>query len=76
MKSPEVLFPGPQEQGLKVLIKIMRGKIKDVDPRKVIIAGDSFGGHMSVYISLKWKERGYDKKFHPIIYQVRFLVLI
>ena len=48
----------------------MEGKLHYVDPRKVILSGDSFGGHIAVYISLNWIKRGYDDLYHPIFFQV------
>lgn len=66
-KSPEVLFPQPQEDCFSVVRYIFEHSQEfNVDKRKIIIGGDSFGGHASLYIAFKWKELGLSRNLAPI----------
>ena len=66
-KSPEVLFPQPQEDCVNVLKYILeRANELYIDTTRVFIMGDSFGGHIAVYVAFKWSELGLDRQYAPI----------
>ena len=44
--------------------------MNNINPRNIIVAGDSFGGHIAAYLSIHWKRRGYDTIYYPIFFQV------
>ena len=37
-----------------------------IDPKRVSLSGDSFGGHAVLYVAFKWRELDYYKKYHPL----------
>ena len=66
-KSPEVLFPQPQEDCINVVKHILeRADQFSIDVSRVFIMGDSFGGHVAVYVAFKWNELGLDRQYAPI----------
>ena len=66
-KSPEVLFPQPQEDCLSVAIHFLkRSEEYGIDKTRVIVSGDSFGGHVALYVAFKWTEMGLNKRFSPL----------
>ena len=67
-RSPEYVFPTAHEEYLKIVIHIFE-KCDEygVDPTRVSIGGDSFGGHASLYVAFKWRELGYNDMYAPIL---------
>ncbi|KAI6656621.1 hypothetical protein LOD99_1416 [Oopsacas minuta] len=67
-KSPEVVFPTVHEFCLNAVKHVFENSKKfSIDPKRVSITGDSFGGHAGLYVSFKWRELGYYKKYAPIL---------
>ena len=66
-KSPEVLFPQPQEDCVDVVKYVLeRANEYSIDTSRVFIMGDSFGGHIAVYVTFKWSELGLDRQYAPV----------
>jgi acetyl esterase len=65
--SPEVKFPGPLEDCYAALEWCAaHGKDLGGDPKRIAVAGDSAGGHLSACLALYAR----DKKGPPLVYQV------
>ena len=67
-KSPEVVFPTAHEVCLSIVKYIFENcDTFSVDPKRISISGDSFGGHAALYVAFKWNELSYEKKFEPLL---------
>ena len=67
-KSPEVLFPTAHEACLNVVKYIFENSNTfSVDPKRISLSGDSFGGHVALYVAFKWNELSYDEKYAPLL---------
>lgn len=53
--APEYRFPAPLEDALAVYQGLLE---RGLDPKKLAIAGDSAGGHLTLQLALALKERG------------------
>lgn len=56
--APEYPFPAPLDDVVSVLSAALAGEIPEVDPAKVVIAGDSAGGHLSAAACLRLRAEG------------------
>ena len=67
-KSPEVVFPTAHEICVNA-VKYMfeNSEMFSVDPKRVSLSGDSFGGHAVLYVAFKWKELDYYNKYEPLL---------
>ena len=66
-KCPEAVFPKAHEECLNVVKYVFENSDKlGVDSQRISIGGDSYGGHLSLYVAFKWRELGYDKEHAPI----------
>ncbi|KAI6645840.1 Arylacetamide deacetylase-like 4 isoform X1 [Oopsacas minuta] len=67
-RSPEFIFPTAHEECLKIVTHIFENSDTfGVDKTRISLGGDSFGGHVSLYVAFKWKELGYNDKYAPIL---------
>ena len=58
-RAPEAQYPSQNEQSYAVAQWIIQhGADHDLDPRRVVIAGDSVGGNMAIALNLMGHERG------------------
>lgn len=66
-KSPEFLFPIPQEDCLSSLIYLYEHSEElRINIDQIFIGGDSFGAFSALYVALKWNELGLKIKYGPI----------
>lgn len=56
--APEHPFPAPVEDAAAVVGAALDGQIPGVDPGRVIIAGDSAGGHLAAVVTLWLRQQG------------------
>ena len=62
MRSPQQLFPDIEEECLRVSMHVLEnGEQLGVDSNRVTIVGDSYGGHLALYIVTKWNELNTNK---------------
>ena len=67
-KSPDVVFPTAHEVCVNIVKYIFENSnMFSVDPKRISLSGDSFGGHAVLYVAFKWKELAYDKKYAPLL---------
>ena len=67
-KSPEVVFPTAHEACVNIVRYIFENSDTfSVDPKRISLSGDSFGGHAVLYVAFKWKELAYDKRYAPLL---------
>ncbi|KAI6647303.1 Arylacetamide deacetylase-like isoform X2 [Oopsacas minuta] len=66
-KAPLQLFPEVEDECLKVVRYILEnGEEFGIDTNHLSIGGDSFGGHLTLYIVTKWNIINSHKKFKSI----------
>lgn len=56
--APEQPFPASLEDATTVISAAVSGRIAEIDPEKVIIAGDSAGAHLATASTLWLRDRG------------------
>ena len=67
-KSPEVVFPTAHEICVEAVKYVFENsEMFSVDPKRVSLSGDSFGGHAALYVAFKWRELDYYKKYEPLL---------
>ena len=67
-KSPEIVFPTAHEVCVNIVKYIFENSDTfSVDPKRISLSGDSFGGHAVLYVAFKWKELAYDKRYAPLL---------
>ena len=67
-KSPEVVFPTAHEACVNIVKYIFENSDTfSVDPKRISLSGDSFGGHAVLYVAFKWKELAYDKRYASLL---------
>lgn len=73
--APEHKYPVPLEDCYAVAKALFNGEIvSDIDPDKIIIAGDSAGGNMTAAVSLMARDRGdFSPKNQILIYPATYL---
>lgn len=52
-KSPESKYPKALNECYYVYKKLVEGKMMDIQPRKIIVTGDSAGGNLAMAVTLK-----------------------
>eukprot|EP00800_Vazella_pourtalesii_P003999 TRINITY_DN1422_c0_g2_i6.p1 TRINITY_DN1422_c0_g2~~TRINITY_DN1422_c0_g2_i6.p1 ORF type:complete len:437 (-),score=75.84 TRINITY_DN1422_c0_g2_i6:24-1334(-) len=66
-KSPEVVFPTAHDICVNAVKYVFENsEMFSVDPKRVSLSGDSFGGNAVLYVAFKWRELDYYKKYHPL----------
>ena len=66
-KSPEVVFPTAHDICVNAVKYVFENsEMFSIDPKRVSLSGDSFGGHAVLYVAFKWRELDYYKKYHPL----------
>ena len=67
-KSPEVVFPTAHEICVNAVKYVFENsEMFSVDPKRVSLSGDSFGGHAVLYVAFKWRELDYYKTYEPLL---------
>ena len=67
-KSPEVVFPTAHEICVNAVKYVFENsEMFSIDPKRVSLSGDSFGGHAVLYVAFKWRELDYYKKYEPLL---------
>ena len=67
-KSPEVVFPTAHDVCVNAVKYVFENsEMFSVDPKRVSLSGDSFGGHAVLYVAFKWRELDYYKKYAPML---------
>jgi acetyl esterase len=56
--APEHPFPAPLDDVVDVVSAALAGEIPEVDPAKVVVAGDSAGGHLTAATCLRLRAEG------------------
>ena len=67
-KSPEVVFPTAHDVCVNAVKYVFENsEMFSVDPKRVSLSGDSFGGHAVLYVAFKWRELDYYTKYAPLL---------
>jgi acetyl esterase len=73
INSPRAKWPTQQEQAYAALLYAVEhaGEL-NLDPSRIVVAGDSVGGHMTAAVTLMAKQRGgpkirYQALFYPVV---------
>lgn len=65
--APEARFPVPMEDSVAAIIHVMaKAESYGIDPNRLGCAGDSAGGHMTLYAALQLRDRGVTPGFKAI----------
>ena len=72
-RAPEHRFPQASEDCYEVTRQLFAGKLlPDVDPRRIVLLGDSAGGNLAAVVSLPWRATA--ARFRPPTQVLLYLV--